>query len=437
MRRINGGVCAPLGFSAGAAAGGIKYKDRDDTAIIVSESPCTLAGTFTSNVVKAAPVIWDRELVKKNKKVRAVVINSGIANAATGEEGLILCRKSAVSAMSILGLPDENVVLGSTGVIGAQLPIDRLSNGIKGAKEVMSRSAESADRAANAILTTDTHKKEIALTFELGKKTVTMGAMAKGAGMIHPNMCTMLAFITTDAKISHEMLQKALSDCVGTSFNMISVDGDMSTNDSCLVIANGKAGNKKIVEADDDFKTFEKALQIITLFLAKSIAEDGEGATELLECRVKKAKSKKDAVALSKSVIESNLTKAAVYGHDANWGRIICALGYSGVKFDPYQTDISVRTGITLDDEVEEEIKAISKDKRKNLRSMFFDGEGDELFLCRGGMPAEYSEEIATKILSSKHVIVTCYMNEGKADAVGYGCDLTHKYVDINADYRS
>lgn len=437
MRRINGGVCAPLGFSAGAAAGGIKYKDRDDTAVILSDKPCTIAGTFTSNVVKASPVIWDRDLVKKNKKVQAVVINSGIANAATGDEGLMICKKSAVAAMSVFALKDENVLLGSTGVIGAPLPVDRLTNGMKNVKEVLGRSTESADRAANAILTTDTHKKEIAVSFEIGKKKVTIGAMAKGAGMIHPNMCTMLAFITTDVSISHDLLQKALSDCVGLSFNMISVDGDMSTNDTCLILSNGLSGNKKIEKNDKDFLTFKKALSVVTKFLAKSIAEDGEGATELLECRVVKAKSKKEAKMLSKSVIESDLTKAAVYGHDANWGRIICALGYSGVDFDPYKTDISVRTGVSLDEEAEQEISALSKDIKKSIYDMSFEGEGKELFLCKAGMAAQYSEEEATKILSNKHVIVTCYMNEGKSSARAFGCDLTHKYVDINADYRS
>lgn len=436
MKRIEGGVCAPLGFSAGAAAGEIKYKGRDDVAVIMSSVPCTIAGTFTSNAVKAAPVIYDRNLVHSKKKVRAVVVNSGIANAATGSEGLLVCKKSAVAAMSILGLEDENVLLASTGVIGAPLPVDRLANGIKSASNNMSRTKEAADRAAHAILTTDTHKKEIAISFEIGKKLVTIGAMAKGSGMIHPNMCTMLSFITTDVNISHKMLQKALSDTVSLSYNMISVDGDMSTNDSCMVLANGEAGNKKIDEEGKDYETFKQALLIVNTFLAKSMAEDGEGATALLECRIKGAHSVKDAVSLAKSVIESNLTKAAVFGHDANWGRILCALGYAGVDIDPEKIDISVKSGISLDDEVDEMIKEISK-KGSISFDKGFSREGDSLLLCKNGMATDYSEEEATKILSSKHVIVSCDINDGKANARAFGCDLTHKYVDINADYRS
>ena len=427
MRIVEGGVCAPKGFFVSSCAAGIKYENHPDMALIFSEKPCDFAGTFTSNVVKAAPVKFDMGLLEKETRVQAVVENTGIANASCKEEGMKLCRETASAVSKSLSIPGDSVLVASTGVIGQLFDIEKIKYGIDMMKGTLKSSAKDANAAARAILTTDTHEKEVSLSFEIDGTEVTIGAMAKGSGMIHPNMCTMLSFITTDVSMDRKLLQKALLTCVGKSFNMISVDGDMSTNDSCFLLSNALSGNKKIMsEEEQGYKAFLSALSIVTKFLAMSMAEDGEGATKLMECRVINASTHDEAVTLSKSVIGSDLTKAAVFGNDANWGRIMCALGYSGVSFDPDHTDIYILKG---------------EGPKKELS---FDVEGKpypyELFgfpLAREGVAAGFSEEKATEILSGKHVIIVCDMKDGNEGARAFGCDLTYDYVKINGDYRS
>ena len=330
IQKIDGGVTAAKGFEAASAAAGIKYQGRDDMALIYSETPCRAAGTFTTNVVKAAPVKWDQKIVAESPYVQAVIVNSGIANACTGAEGYGYCEETAKEAAKVFGVPENAVLVASTGVIGMQLPMDRLKKGISLLREAKGTGAEKGTAAAKAIMTTDTVHKEIAVQVELGGRIVTIGGMCKGSGMIHPNMCTMLAFVTTDAAISKELLQRAVSADVKDTFNMISVDGDTSTNDTLLVLANGLAGNPEITEEDEDYRAFAKALSEVNTYLAKKMAGDGEGATALFEVKIIGAETKEQAVTLSKSVVTSSLVKAAIYGHDANWGRILCAMGYAG-----------------------------------------------------------------------------------------------------------
>lgn len=407
MEKIDGGVTAAKGFLAAHTAAGIKYQGRDDMAMIYSKVPAVAAGTFTRNVVKAAPVKWDQQVVGESPFVQAVVMNAGIANACTGQEGMGYCKETADAAGSALGIPSQAVLVASTGVIGMQLPMDRLRAGIGTMVPKLEDTRQAAAAAAQAIMTTDTHKKEAAVTFTVDGKTVTVGGMSKGSGMIHPNMCTMLAFITTDLAISHELLQEALSSVVDDTYNMISVDGDTSTNDTCLVLANGMAGNTKITEKNADYQAFVEALFEVNKTLAKMMAGDGEGATALFEVKVINASSKAEAVNLAKSVVTSSLTKAAIYGHDANWGRILCALGYAGVDFDPEKVDL------------------------------YFESSNGRLKIIENGVATGYSEEEATKILTSDAVTAICDMKQGDAEATAWGCDLTYDYVKINADYRS
>lgn len=407
MKVITGGVTAAKGFQAAAAAVQIKYKDRTDMAMIYSEVPCVAAGTFTTNVVKAAPVKWDQEIVYHHSAAQAVVCNSGIANACTGEEGLGYCRKTAEAAAEALNIDAENVLVASTGVIGMQLPIDRIAEGVRMLVPALSDTIEAGTDAAKAIMTTDTVKKEVAVQIELDGKTVTIGGMCKGSGMIHPNMCTMLGFLTTDAAISKELLLEALQEDVKDTYNMVSVDGDTSTNDTVLLLANGMAGNAEIKEKDENYNTFKKALNYVNTCLAKKIAGDGEGATALFEVKVIGAASKEDAVTLSKSVVTSSLTKAAIYGHDANWGRILCAMGYSGVQFNPEKVDL------------------------------YFESKAGKIKIIENGVSTGYSEEEATKILSEEEVTAIADVKMGEFCATAWGCDLTYDYVKINADYRS
>ncbi len=407
MKTITGGVTAAKGFEAAAAEAQIKYKDRKDMALIYSQVPCVAAGTFTTNVVKAAPVRWDQEIVKKSTNVHAVIINSGIANACTGEEGYGYCEQTAQAAERLLRIPASSVLVASTGVIGIQLPMDRIRDGVALLAEGKADTEEAGLEAAKAIMTTDTKPKYAAAQVEIGGKTVTVGGMCKGSGMIHPNMCTMLGFVTTDAAITKEMLQKALSDDIKDTYNMVSVDGDTSTNDTVLLLANGMAGNPLIDRENEDYAVFKKALNYVNTELAKKIAGDGEGATCLFEVKVIGAESKEQAVTLSKSVITSSLTKAAIYGHDANWGRILCAMGYSGASFDPDRVDL------------------------------YFESAAGKLKIIENGVSTGYSEEMATKILSEEYVTATADIKMGEASATAWGCDLTHEYVNINADYRS
>lgn len=407
MKRITGGVTAAKGFEAASAEAQIKYKNRKDMALIYSTVPCVAAGTFTTNVVKAAPVKWDQEVVYHAPAAQAVVINSGIANACTGAEGYGYCEETAKAAERLLQVPMSSVLVASTGVIGMQLPIDRIRDGVAMLADSRSDSEEAGLEAAKAIMTTDTQPKYAGAQVEIGGRTVTVGGMCKGSGMIHPNMCTMLSFVTTDAAITKEMLQKALSDDIRDTYNMVSVDGDTSTNDTVLLLANGLAGNPVIDKEDENYAEFKKALNYVNTELAKKIAGDGEGATCLFEVKVIGAESKEQAVTLSKSVITSSLTKAAIYGHDANWGRILCAMGYSGAQFDPEKVDL------------------------------YFESAAGRLKIIENGVSTGYSEELATKILSENYVTAIADMKMGDAQATAWGCDLTHEYVNINADYRS
>ena len=345
MKVIEGGVTAAKGFLAASAAAHIKYEGRTEMAMIFSEAPCHAAGTFTTNVVKAAPVKWDQEIVYHHQDARAVICNSGIANACTGEEGYSYCKKTAEAAAEALKIPEDSVLVASTGVIGMQLPIDRIGDGVRMMAPVLDGSLEAGTAAAKAIMTTDTVHKEVAVQIEVGGTTVTIGGMCKGSGMIHPNMCTMLSFLTTDANISKELLQQALSEDIKDTYNMVSVDGDTSTNDTVLLLANGMAGNPVIRERNEDYHAFAEALRYVNTTLSRKIAGDGEGATALFEVKIIGAADKAQAVTLSKSVVTSSLTKAAIYGHDANWGRILCAMGYSGAQFDPERWTCTLKAG--------------------------------------------------------------------------------------------
>lgn len=407
ITKINGGVTAPKGFLASGLNAGIKNQTKKDMAMVFCSTPCAAAGVFTTNLVKAAPVKWDKEIVTTSPYVQAVVVNSGIANACTGAEGLGYCADTAAEAAAALNIPKTAVLVASTGVIGKQLPIDKIKSGVTALSKVLGSSREDAKLAAEAIMTTDTKSKEVACTLELGGKQVTVAGMCKGSGMIHPNMCTMLCFVTTDAAISHELLQKALSEDVVDTFNMISVDGDTSTNDTVLVMANGQAENTPITKEGEDYKTFCEALHFIMLELSKKIAGDGEGCTCLFEATVIGAKDKNQARIIAKSVVCSSLTKAAVFGHDANWGRILCAMGYSGAQFDPEVVDI------------------------------WLESKAGTIKIVENGIATDYSEETATKILSEEEVIAKMDIKEGNETATAFGCDLTYEYVKINGDYRS
>ena len=407
MKKTDGGVTAAKGFLAASTAAGIKYKDRTDMALIYSEKPCKAAGTFTTNLVKAAPVKWDQEVVAASPYAQAVVVNAGIANACTGAEGYGYCLDTAKAAAEALQIPESAVLVASTGVIGMQLPMDRITAGIKAMAPGLSGTLEGGTAASKAIMTTDTVNKEVAATFTAGGKTVTIGGMCKGSGMIHPNMCTMLSFVTTDLAISKELLTEALREDIKDTYNMISVDGDTSTNDTVLLLANGMAGNPEITEKNEDYREFVKALNFINETLAKKMAGDGEGCTALFEVKIVGAETKEQAVTLAKSVITSSLTKAAIFGHDANWGRILCAMGYSGAVFDPENVDL------------------------------YFESAAGKLQIIENGVALPYSEEEATKILSEPVVTATADIKMGSCSATAWGCDLTFDYVKINADYRS
>ena len=407
MKCIDGGVTSAKGFQAAGIAAGIKKGNTKDMAMIYSEKPCTTAGTFTTNLVKAAPVKWDQKVVYEAPYTQAVVCNSGIANACIGAEGYGYCEATAKAAAEVLDIPKESVLVASTGVIGQQLPMEKLEAGVKKLAPVLSGARQAGILAAESIMTTDTVRKEAAVEIELSGKTVTIGGMCKGSGMIHPNMCTMLGFVTTDAAIEKQLLQEALSEVVADTYNMISVDGDTSTNDTVLVLANGMAENPVITEKNEDYETFKGALKYVNTSLAKQIAADGEGASALFEVKIIGAETKEQAVVLSKSVITSNLTKAAIFGHDANWGRILCAMGYSGAQFDPDKVDLA------------------------------FESSAGHIQIIENGVAVNYSEEEATRILSENYVTAIADLKMGQETAIAWGCDLTYDYVKINADYRS
>lgn len=408
MEIINGGVTAAKGFAATGLNVGIKNNVKKDMAMVVSESPCVAAGTFTLNKVCAAPVKWDKKVVFESDFAQAVVINSGVANACTGQEGFDNCQKLADETAKNLAIPADSVLIASTGVIGKQLPMDIMLGGISRLKSQLGSELSDGELAAEAIMTTDTVKKQVAVTFDVAGTKVTMGGMCKGSGMIHPNMATMLGFITTDLNIEKAVLQKALSSVINDTFNMISVDGDTSTNDTVLVLANKKAGNPVISsENSEGYAEFFEALTYVCKELAKKIAGDGEGATCLFEVTVINASDKEQAKILAKSIVTSSLTKAAIFGHDANWGRILCAMGYSSADFDPEKVDI------------------------------YFESSAGKIKIVENGTATDYSEEEATKILSQNPVTAIADVKMGDVTATAWGCDLTFDYVKINADYRS
>ena len=413
ITEIAGGATAAKGFSAACCAAGIRYRGRTDMAMIFSSSACSAAGVFTSNRVKAAPVLWDREIVMSGSPVHAVVVNAGIANAATGKTGLELCRKTAEAAGKILNVPASSVLIGSTGVIGPNIPLDKITAGIHDMAVNLSDTLEAGTAASMAIMTTDTVNKEIAVAFDLpaesgeGSVTVHLGGMCKGSGMIHPNMCTMLAYLTTDCAVSPELLQHALSDVVQETFNMITVDGDTSTNDTLLVLANGLAANRRIDKEDESYRIFREALFKVCRALAVRMAGDGEGATHLVEMRVFNADSVENARVLARSVVGSSLVKAMIFGKDANCGRILCALGYAGPDFDPAVIEL------------------------------YLHGREETLCFYRDGCVQDFDEEKAAAILAEAEVRFSCDMKMGTAEATAWGCDLTYDYVKINGDYRS
>lgn len=406
MKKIEGGVTAAKGFQAAGVYAGIK-KQRKDMALVYSTVPAKGAGTFTTNVVKAAPVKWDIKLTKESENIQAVVLNSGVANALTGAEGDLNNELMAKAIAQALKLSAEEVYTASTGVIGKQMPIDIITEGAKLLASELAEGLEAGALAAEAIMTTDTYPKECAVSFMVDGLEVKIGGMAKGSGMIHPNMATMLSVVTTDLNISKELMQEALSADVKKSFNMISVDRDTSTNDSLLLLANGLAGNKEITEKNAEYEAFCKALSIVTTDLAKNIAADGEGATKLFEAQVIGAGTYEDAVTLSKSIITSNLVKTMLFGNDANCGRILCAMGYSGVDFDPDKVDLYIESVV------------------------------GKLKLVENGLVTDFSEEFAIKLLSCKEVKATVDLKAGLATATAWGCDMSYDYVKINADYRS
>ena len=407
MDTFKGSVTSPKGFYAASTAAGIKYKDRADMAMIYSKTPCVCAGTFTTNIVKAAPVKWDMNIVETSEYVHAVVINAGIANACTGEKGLKHCSETAQTVSETMNIPENSVLVASTGIIGMEVPMDKICAGIGQMAPELSETLEAGTKAARAIMTTDTVPKHIAVSFEAGGKTVTVGGMCKGSGMIHPNMCTMLGFITTDAAITKELLTKALKEDVKDTYNMVSVDGDTSTNDTVLLLANGEAKNPLIDTENEDYEKFKTALNTVNTYLSKKIAGDGEGATALFEVKIIGADTKENAVTLAKSVVTSSLTKAAIYGHDANWGRILCAMGYSGVSFDPEKVDL------------------------------YFESAVGKLKIIENGVSTGYDEAEASRILDCEAVTAIADVKMGEAAATAWGCDLTYDYVKINADYRS
>ena len=404
MKEISGGVCAPSGFRAsGIHCGMRKNKERRDVALIVCDNVCNAAATFTTNRVKAAPVYLDMQNIK-NGKMRAVIANSGNANACA-PNGMEKAQKMSEIVGGALGIPSDEVFVCSTGVIGVELDTTPIENNID--KLVSALSTDGGDDAANAILTTDLIKKEIAIEGEIGGKTVKIGAMAKGSGMIHPNMGTMLCFITTDANIAPDVLHTALLSVVKRTFNRVSVDGDTSTNDTAVILASGLAGNAEIAQDSAEYTQFYEMLFKVCEYLARAIARDGEGATHLITCTVQGARDELSAERMAKSIISSSLTKAAMFGADANWGRVLCAMGYSGEDFDPEKATIS------------------------------FKSDAGEITVCENGRGLVFDEELAKRILTQAEIEINAKIDEGNGCATVWGCDLTYDYVKINGDYRT
>lgn len=406
MKQIKGGVTTPKGFFATGGAVGIKEGIKD-MALLVSEFPAEAAGAFTTNVVKAASVLRNIEIMNKKGKIKGIVVNSGNANACTGEEGIKANYEMAEMFAQCLNVDGDEILTASTGVIGVPFPTEKVKNGIYKLTPKMGSSMEDGLLAAEGIMTTDTYSKEVAVELELGGKTVHIGGMAKGSGMIHPNMATMLGFITTDAAIDQNLLEKALKESVKTTYNMVSVDGDTSTNDTVVVLANGMAENKLIDKEDADYKAFCEALYFVNEKLAKDLVRDGEGATKFIEIKVTGAKTDEDAKTIAKSVVTSSLVKTAMFGEDANWGRVLCAMGYSGVQFDP------------------------------NIVDIVFESNAGSISLMKQGTPVLFDEEKAATVLREKEIYVKIALKEGNAEGIAWGCDFSYDYVKINGEYRS
>lgn len=405
IKYIDGGVTAPNGFLASGVHCGLKQGSlKKDLALIYSEVPAAAAGMYTKNKVKGAPIYVTKEHLS-NKKAQAIIINSGNANTCNGDDGLIKAKKMTSLQANKLNLKTEDVLVASTGVIGVPLNIDAIKDGIPMLTEKLSK--EGSNDASLAIMTTDTFQKQLAVEFYIGDKKITMGSMAKGSGMIEPNMGTMLSFITTDLSIAPELLHEALQSSVGVTYNRVSVDGDTSTNDMVLILANGLAENPTITEKDESYNTFLSALTELNTIMAKNIAKDGEGATKLLECQIICAKNEKDAVVLGKSVINSSLVKTAMFGSDANWGRILCALGYANIDFDPEKVDVA------------------------------FESKAGSIKVCESGSSLPFDEDIAKKVLSENEIVIKVNLSLGDYSAYVWGCDLSYEYVKINGDYRS
>lgn len=403
---VPGGVTAPKGFSASGIHCGIrKNKSKKDLALIVSDVECNTAAVYTQNLVCGAPITVTRENISDGK-ARAVICNSGIANTCNAD-GVEKAQGMCEIAAKALNFKPTDIIVASTGVIGQPLDLEPVQNGIDELVKSLSSGEDGSDSAAQAIMTTDTRKKERAVTFEIGGKMCTIGAISKGSGMIHPNMATMLCFITTDAAISVPMLQKALNIAISNSFNMLSVDGDTSTNDTVSIMASGLAGNEEITSENEDFALFSEALNALCVQIAREMARDGEGATKLVVCSVKGAKDEKTAKTVAKSVICSSLVKAAMFGADANWGRVLCAMGYAGADINVHAADVS------------------------------FSSPAGEVEVCKNGAGIEFSEEIAKKVLSEEEITINVTLRDGEASAEAFGCDLTYDYVKINGDYRT
>lgn len=406
MNIIEGGITSATGFSVGSTACGIK-KSKKDITLLYSEYDCIVAGAFTQNVVRAAPVMWDEHIVHQHNTVRALVVNSGNANACTGTQGEQDTKEMALVAATSVGVKQEEVLVCSTGVIGVPLPMQNIRQGIKECSINLKSSVEAGTSSAEAILTTDTFTKEIAVTVEVGNTTVTIGAMAKGSGMIHPNMATMLSFCTTDANVDRSYLQQLVSKSVQESYNMISVDGDTSTNDTVLVFANGASNSPLITKESEYAPLFEEAFRYLHRELAKQIIQDGEGASKLIELQIKGAASLEDARVMAKSAISSNLVKTAFFGSDANWGRLVCAMGYSGAFFDLAHVTLT------------------------------YISHAGMVVVLKEGEPINFNEELAKKILDEKEIIVSLVVGDGPGEATAWGCDLSYEYVRINGEYRS
>ena len=403
LKEIQGGVCAAKGFTANGVHCGIrKNKSKRDLALVYSDTVCSAAAVYTKNLVKGAPLTVTKSNIA-NGTAQAVICNSGNANTCNAN-GIEIAEETCRLLAKQLNIDASDIVVASTGVIGQPLDITPIASGIPALVEGL---GDYSGFACEGIMTTDTKKKEIAVEFTVDGKACRIGGIAKGSGMIHPNMATMLVFVTTDCNISPEMLQKALSCDVETSFNMISVDGDTSTNDMVTVLANGQAGNKKITQPNADFDAFCTALNAVTTYLCRGIAADGEGATKLLECKVDGAKTEKDAKTVAKSVVCSSLFKSAMFGADANWGRVLCAIGYSGAEVDV------------------------------NKVQVLFRSKAGEVLVCQKGAGVEFSEEVAKKVLTEAEIEILISLFDGDGKATAWGCDLTYDYVKINGDYRT